>query len=80
MKATEVTKLMNEVSAKEVITEADLKSGDNVMYKQGTEFAGMMGFVVQTRPGKVDIKLGKSIRVDVPVGDIVIVSGSSNVG
>lgn len=63
---------VNEMVAKPA-SAANLKSGDNVIYKKEHKNGGMMGSVVMVRGDKVDLKLGKATMIDVPVSDLMYV-------
>lgn len=76
---------MSKVTARDVLNEltatsrqvdysslSEVESGDMVVYKAGTEHAGMVGLVAGTHVGNnsVDLKVGNATRVDVPLGDV----------
>lgn len=73
----DVMKTIQEVDGKPISNAADLKSGQNVIFKQGTPHAGLLGIVIGPtpgEPGKVDLKVGKQTSIGVSVGDLLWVS------
>ena len=74
-KAKQVINLVNEQLGHPIISADDIKINMPVIYKEGTEFAGMMGYVVQfdTAAKTIDLKFGNSARVGVPWADLLIV-------
>lgn len=80
-KAKTVIKMMTEASAREITGPGDVKAGDQVMFKKGTPYEGMVGFIVQIRPdsGKVDLKFGKATRMDVPLSDLLKVENTHSI-
>lgn len=75
MKAKQISMMMDEAMTSP-LSSANAKSGMQVMYKPGTEFEGMVGFLVNVKGDKVDLKLGKSTRVDVPMSDLLAFEGT----
>lgn len=77
----QVVTMMDEALAKPIGSAKDLKAGDNVMYKDGTDCAGMVGYIVQIRPesGKVDLKFGKATRMDVDVSQLLLLSDDHSI-
>lgn len=61
---------------------ADLKPGDNVMFKSGHPLEGLVGFIVQIHPeaSTVDLKFGKGTRMAVPISDLLKLEGTHNIG
>jgi len=67
-----LSKLSELVEGTPVKEAADLKPGDNVVFKKGHEFEGLLGYVVNVNStnNTVDLKIGKSTRVSVPASDL----------
>ena len=81
MKALDkLTKLVTEAKQSPLSWE-DAKAGVNVIFKEGTPHAGMMGFIVQTHPERktVDLKFGKATKMDVSISDLIKVENEGGV-
>lgn len=86
-KARYVIDVMNslqELAGDPVRSASDLKSGQNVIFKQGHPNAGLLGIIIGPTPGeaeKVDLKIGKQTSVGIPVADLLLVtSPGSGIG
>lgn len=87
-KASNVIKVMNELSGSPIGSIKDLKLGANVIYKAGHPLQGMLGIVLNMKAdaGTVDLKIGRATRVAVPISDLLSVAspgagiGSPNKG
>lgn len=63
--------MMDEVLGTPAIME-DLSNGKTVIFKAGHAFAGLIGRVIQAKDGKADVMVGSSLRVGIPVGDLLL--------
>lgn len=66
--------LLNLVEAveKAVTSQSDLKTGDSVMFVKGHDLEGVNALVNSFNPdGTINVMVGKSVRVSVPLKDIV---------
>lgn len=83
-KASDVLKIMNELAGDSIGSAADLKSGQNVIFKQGHPNAGLLGIIIGPtpgEPGKVDLKVGKQTSVGIDIGDLLkVTSPGSGIG
>ena len=71
MKAENVIKIMDEALGKPAKM-SDLANGKTVIFKPGHPFAGLIARVVRFADGKADVKVGKSLRVDIPISDLLV--------
>ena len=71
-KAEEVIKLMDEVIGTPVKNVDQLSMGKTVIFKPGHAFAGLIARVVRAKDGKADVKIGKALRVDIPISDLML--------
>jgi len=78
-KAQQVIKVMNELSGSPVSSAKDLKSNDNLVFKDGSQYAGMIARFHSANPdGTVNVYVGKSNRMSIPVSDLLLLSGTAN--
>lgn len=71
-KAETVINLMDEVLGSPVSNIDQLKAGKTVFFKPGHQFAGLIARVVRAKDGKADVMVGSSLRVDIPMGDLLL--------
>lgn len=71
-KAEEVIGLMDEVLGSPVKNVDQLVHGKTVMFKPGHQFAGLIARVARAKDGKADVYVGSSLRVDIPIGDLLL--------
>ena len=78
--AKDVLGIVEELS-KTISSTSDLKVGDSVEFVKGHNLAGIQGIVQDIiHDGTVVIRVGQSVRVGIPVTDIVKVAYAPGVG
>jgi hypothetical protein len=76
--ASKVLGLCEEVIGKPMPAAKDLKGGETVIFKAGTELEGMMGIISQVeKDGKVGVKVGNANRFEVAMSDLLLVDQES---
>jgi len=77
-KASTAIKLMNEVQGAPILSADAVEIGQHVVYAPGTKLAGVVGTVVnKQKNGNLDILVGNSTRVDIPVADLLLIDDST---
>ena len=74
-----VEQLTNEANLKAITSIDMVKEGDQVMFKKGTAYAGMAGFIVNKHADSVDLKFGKATRMEVPLSDLMLIDNNGNI-
>jgi hypothetical protein len=80
-KASKVIQVMQELQGTPVGALKDLKLGDNLVFKDGTQYAGMLAiFHSPNSDGTANVMIGKSNRMNIPLDDLLRIAGTSNGG
>lgn len=70
-KAEKVISIMDELLGSPAEM-SQLKYGKTVIFKPGHPFAGLIARVVSAKDGKADVKVGQSLRVGIPISDLLM--------
>lgn len=83
-KAKKVIDMMCELAGEPIKDPAGLKSGTNVLFKQGHPNAGLKGIIIGVTPGKpghLDLKIGRQTSIGIDAGDLLLdTSPGSGIG
>lgn len=71
-KAEEVIKMMDEATGTPVKNAEQLAGSKTVLFKTGHRYAGLLARVIRAKDGKADVKIGKTLLVDVPFSDLLV--------